>query len=68
MAKKKKKVAKKAPAAGSDMTPVVAAELAGVIYRAKLENRAAKLNISETEVVRDVIQIWRTVAEQLSKK
>ena len=68
MAKKKKKANAKAPKPGNDMTPIVAAELAGVIYRAKLENRAAKLNISETEVVRDVIQIWRTVAEQLSKK
>ena len=68
MAKKKKKVAAKASAPASDWTPLVAAELAGVIYRAKLENRAAKLNISETEVVRDVIQIWRTVAEQLSQK
>ena len=68
MAKKKKDIAKKASATASSMTPLVAAELAGVIYRAKLENRAAKLNISEAEVVRDVIQIWRTVAEQLSKK
>lgn len=65
---KKKKVAAEASAPASDWTPLVAAELAGVIYRAKLENRAAKLNISEAEVVRDVIQIWRTVAEQLSQK
>jgi hypothetical protein len=63
---KKKKVAAKASAPASDWTPVVAAELAGVIYRAKLENRAAKLNISEEEVVRDVIQIWRTVREKLA--
>jgi hypothetical protein len=68
MAKKKKKVAAKASAPASSMTPLVAAELAGVIYRAKLENRAAKLNISEAAVVTEVIQIWRTVAEQLSQK
>ena len=65
---KKKKAAKKAPASGSDLTPIVAAELAGVIYRAKLENRAAKLNISEAEVVSDVMHLWRTVREQLSRK
>jgi hypothetical protein len=68
MAKKKKKAAKKAPASGSDMTPIVAAELAGVIYRAKLENRAAKLNIPEAEVVSDVVQIWRTLREKLSQE
>ncbi|MBI4166355.1 MAG: hypothetical protein HY508_11540 [Acidobacteria bacterium] len=67
MAKQKKKAGKKVSAAGSDMTPIVAAELAGVIYRAKLENRAAKLNISEAEVVADVIHLWRTVREQLYK-
>ena len=64
----KKKAAKKAPASGSDMTPIVAAELAGVIYRAKLENRAAKLNIPEAEVVSDVVQIWRTLREKLSQE
>jgi hypothetical protein len=70
MAKKKKKAktTKRASAPASSMTPLVAAELAGVIYRAKLENRAAKLNISEAEVVKDVIQIWRTVAGELSQK
>ena len=68
MAKNKKKTAKKTSAPASSMTPLVAAELAGVIYRAKLENRAAKLNISEAAVVTEVIQIWRTVAEQLSQK
>lgn len=66
MAKKKMKAEKKAAPAGNDVTALVAAELAGVIYRAKLENRAAKLNISEDEVVRDVLNIWRNVREKLA--
>ena len=66
MAKKKKKDGKQASSGGGDLTPLVAAELAGVIYRAKLENRAAKLNISEAEVVADVVSIWRNVSEKLS--
>lgn len=68
MAKKKKKDAKKASSGSGDLTPLVAAELAGVIYRAKLENRSAKLNISEAEVVADVVQIWRNVHDKLSQK
>jgi len=68
MAKKKKKVVKIADPARNELTPVVAAELAGVIYRAKLENRAAKLNISEDEVVRDVLNIWRNVRDKLAKE
>jgi len=67
MAKKKKKSVKKATPAGNNVTSIVAAELAGVIYRAKLENRAAKLNISEDEVVKDVLAIWRNVRDKLSE-
>lgn len=61
-----KKAAKKAPKVGNGMNPVVSAELAGVIYRAKLENRAAKLNISEEEVVTEVIRLFRVVQARLS--
>jgi len=61
-----REVARQAAPAGNDLTPVVAAELAGVIYRAKLENRAAKLNISEDEVVKDVLNIWRNVRDKLA--
>ncbi len=67
MAKKKKKSEKKATSGGSDLTPLVAAELAGVIYQSKLANRAAKLNISEAEVVADVVSIWRSVSEKLAR-
>ena len=51
----------------SQMTPMVAATLAGVIYQSKLLNRQAKLNISENEIVTDVISTWRTVMDALSR-
>ncbi len=49
------------------MTPVVAATLAGVIYQARLLNRQSKLNIPEEEVIRDVVTLWRTVTDELSR-
>ena len=64
MAKKKKE--NKKSAAANDMTPLVAANLAGVIYQARLMNRAAKLNISEAEVVSDVVGLWHKVQEELN--
>lgn len=51
----------------NQMTPVVAATLAGVIYQSKLLNRQAKLNISEHEIVTDVISTWRTVMDALAR-
>ncbi len=48
-----------------DSTPLVAATLAGVIYQAKLVNRQSKLNSPEDEVVRDVVNIWHAVMQQL---
>jgi hypothetical protein len=63
----KQTAAKKTVEQAGDMTPIVAAELAGVVYRAKLENRAAKLNISEDEVVDDVIRLYRVVEARLKQ-
>ncbi len=51
-----------------DMTPLVAATLAGVIYQAKLMNRQSKLNIPEEEVVGDVVSLWQTVMHELSQE
>ena len=62
----KKQAPKKTSPPANDMTPVVAATLAGVIYQAKLANRAAKLNISESEVISDVVHLWRTVRDELA--
>jgi hypothetical protein len=49
------------------VAPVVAATLAGVIYEARLQNRQAKLNIPEQEVISDVVNLWYTVRGALSK-
>jgi hypothetical protein len=49
------------------VAPVVAATLAGVIYEARLQNRQAKLNIPEQEVISDVVNLWYTVRDALSK-
>jgi hypothetical protein len=62
----KKRTTKKVAPSANDMTPVVAATLAGVIYQARLLNRQAKLNIPEAEVISDVVQIWRTVRDVLA--
>jgi hypothetical protein len=63
-----KKSAVLGPANGQmDSTPMVAATLAGVIYQAKLVNRQSKLNIPEQEVVRDVVNMWHAVMQELSQ-
>jgi hypothetical protein len=67
MAKAKRQKAEKAATPTSDMTPIVAAELAGVIYQARLLNRQAKLNIPETEIVNDVVNLWRKVHAMLTE-
>jgi hypothetical protein len=51
----------------SQALPVVAATLAGVIYQARLLNRQSKLNISEQEVISDVVNLWRVVKEALAE-
>lgn len=51
----------------AQVTPVVAATLAGVIYQARLLNRQSKLNIPEQEVISDVVNLWRTVKEALAE-
>ena len=65
-------IAKKRTTGGSSreddqITPVVAATLAGVIYQARLMNRASKLNIPEHEVVADVVNLWHTVLDALGR-
>ncbi len=49
----------------TEITPVVAATLTSVIYQARLINRQSKLNISEHEVVTDVVNLWHTVMDAL---
>jgi hypothetical protein len=52
---------------GTEMTPVVAATLAGVIYQARLSNRQSKLNIPDSEVISDVVGLWRTLMVELNR-
>ncbi len=51
-----------------EMTPMVAAALAGVIYQARLTNRQSKLNIPESEVISDVVGLWRSLMDELNRK
>ena len=64
----KKQTSKSANGANGEMTPVVAATLAGVIYQARLLNRQSKLNIPETEVISDVVGLWKTVLNEMERK
>lgn len=50
----------------AQITPQVAATLAGVIYQGRIQNRQAKLNIPESEVIADVVQLWRAVRDELA--
>lgn len=45
--------------------PIVASMLTGIIYRARLFNRQAKVNIPEEEVISEVLRLWRTVMARL---
>ena len=63
MAKKQTTAPKADP--GIQMAPLVAATLTGVIYQARLLNRQSKLNIPETEVISDVVNLWRSLVDEL---
>lgn len=63
-----KKQTNSGPVQSADsMTPIVAATLAGVIYQARLSNRQSKLNIPESEVISDVVGLWRTLVDELNR-
>jgi hypothetical protein len=62
-----KKAAPGSTNGNADMTPVVAATLAGVIYQAKLMNRQSKLNIPEQEVIGEVVSLWQAVMHELGR-
>ena len=62
----KKKVAEESNELEALVAPVVAATLAGVIYAARLQNRQAKLNIPEQEVISDVVTLYHTVREAMN--
>jgi hypothetical protein len=66
MAKKPSAPSARKPNGDSD--PTVAATLAGVIYQARLLNRQSKLNISEKEVIADVVHLYRVVRDELAQE
>ncbi len=51
-----------------DLSPLVAASLAGIIYHAKLLNRQSKLNIPEQEVISEVMNLWHAVMDTLGRR
>ena len=63
----KKTEASSASKGSAEITPMVAATLAGVIYQARLLNRQAKLNIPADEVISDVIQLCLSVHGELAQ-
>lgn len=64
----KKPTTQSGAGADAEMTPVVAATLAGVIYQARLANRQFKLNIPESEVIEDVVGLWRMLMSEMGQK
>ena len=63
----KKSSAPRARNPNDNPDPTVAATLAGVIYQARLLNRQSKLNISEQEVISDVVHLYRVVRDELAQ-
>jgi hypothetical protein len=45
--------------------PVVAAKLTEIIYRARLFNRQARVNIPEEEIISEVVHLWQSVMATL---
>ncbi len=64
----KKQTTQSGAGADAQMTSVVAATLAGVIYQARLTNRQFKLNIPESEVIEDVVGLWRMLLSEMGPK
>ncbi len=51
-----------------ELTPTVAALLTDTIYRARLFNRQARMNVAESETIAEVVDLWRNVMAALEKK
>ncbi|PYV09557.1 MAG: hypothetical protein DMG23_10480 [Acidobacteria bacterium] len=52
----------------TDLSPLVAASLAGIVYQARLFNRQARMNVPEEAVISEVVNLWHTVLGKLSRK
>ncbi len=65
----KKRTARAAKGAkGQDLSPLVAASLAGIIYQARLFNRQARMNVPESSVMSEVLSLWRAVLDVLERR
>ncbi len=54
-------------ARGIDLSPLVAASLAGTIYQARLFNRQARMNVPDASVVAEVLNLWQTVLDAMER-
>lgn len=62
----KKQTAKSGRESLAPVDPVVAATLTGIIYQARLFNRQARMNVPESEVISEVLNLWRNVIDALA--
>lgn len=62
----KKQMAKIGRESLTPVDPAVAATLTGIIYRARLFNRQARMNVPESEVISEVLNLWRNVTDALA--
>jgi Tfp pilus assembly PilM family ATPase len=62
----KKQTAKSGRENLTPVDPAVAATLTGIIYRARLFNRQARMNVPESEVISEVLSLWRNVIDALA--
>ncbi len=63
----KKQGAQAAQAPQIDLTPLVAASLAGIVYQTRLFNRQARMNVPEDSVISEVVNLWRSLEGALKK-
>ncbi len=64
----KKQTARRANGKEMDISPLVAASLAGIIYQARLFNRQARMNVPEEAVISEVVSLWHTVKDVLDRQ
>lgn len=64
----KKQTARGTKSVTTDLSPLVAAALTGIIYQARLFNRQARMNVPEHEVISEVVSLWHMVSNALSRR
>ncbi len=64
----KKQTARTSQESLGELTPTIAAMLTGTVYQARLFNRQARMNVPESEVIAEVVGLWRNVLKALRKE